>query len=534
MWSARTEDVDAARKGAGQIRNQRVQELMKSTHTHDTIALSRAEIPIVDLLLALLDDFHRQNISYCYWKSSRRVHSVLTGAGDLDVLIARGDQHRAQRILLERGCKLFPSLACRDHPAVLSFLGYDEPSGRIVHFHLHFRLVVGEPLLKNYRLPWEETILTRAIPHPTLPIRMLDPASEALLLVVRACLEQRQVDPLALRNRRATKHKFALDRGELAARVDRSQLRNLAAELLDEDLAGIIADALYSQRAFEGDGRLRRRIQKHVAPYRAYNAAEARLRSSGRAFLWLAGSLNRAFLRVPRPWSRRAPGGGVVAAVLGVDGSGKTTVVAAIRAWLGAEVDVVPIYLGTGGGRPSLLLLPLKFMVPFITPLFTIKRKGASHGQSSTHAPGPLYSILLAVWATVLAMEKRGKLLVARRGANRGLVIMTDRYPQNEILDFNDGPLLPRLTRVPLWLRRFEAGAYALARRLPPDLVIKLKVTPETAARREPNMEPTVIRKRIADVERLTFPGARIVCVNAEQPLSEVIRAVKREIWNVL
>jgi hypothetical protein len=61
----------------------------------------------------------------------------------------------------------------------LSFLGYEEPSGRIVNLHLTFRLVADNSLLKNYRLPSEEAILT--VPHPLLPIRMLDPANEALL-----------------------------------------------------------------------------------------------------------------------------------------------------------------------------------------------------------------------------------------------------------------------------------------------------------------------------------------------------------------
>jgi len=68
----------------------------------------------------------------------------------------------------------------------VSFLGYDELDGRLVHLHLHFRLIVGERVLKNYHLPWETIILSRAILHPTLPIRILDPTSEALLCVIRA------------------------------------------------------------------------------------------------------------------------------------------------------------------------------------------------------------------------------------------------------------------------------------------------------------------------------------------------------------
>jgi hypothetical protein len=516
------------------MRNINIQQLMKPTQTHDSSTQRRKESPVLDLLFVLLDDFHRQNISYCYWKSRSRVHSVLMGEGDLDLLIARQDQHRAQGILINRGLKLFPSIAHRDHPAISSYLGYDEPSGRIIHLHLHFRLVIGEPLLKNYRLPWEETILASAIPHPSLPIQMLDPASEAVLLVVRACLEQSQMDPIALRDRRSIKQKFALARAELAALVDRTLLRSRAAELLNEDLAGIIAEALYGGKAFDRVTGLRRPIEKHLAVYRTYNAVESRLRSVRRAIIWAAGGLNKYFLYVPRPWSRCAPGGGCVVAVLGVDGSGKSTTVAAIRAWLGAEVDVIPIYFGTGDGRPSLLLLPLKLLTPVVMPFLKAKPKGASHGKITNSAPGPLYSVLLTIWATVLAMEKRRKLLAARRGASRGIIVLTDRYPQDEIPHFNDGPLLSRLTGVPHWLRRFEAGAYALARRLPPDLVIKLKVTPETATRREPDMDQAVIRKRIVEVEQLTFSGARVASVDAEQPLAEVIRAVKREIWRLL
>jgi hypothetical protein len=209
-------------------------------------------------------------------------------------------------------------------------------------------------------------------------------------------------------------------------------------------------------------------------------------------------------------------------------------VVAAIRSWLRPEVDVIPIYFGTGAGRPSLLLLPFKMMVPLITRLFRTKRRGASRGRISDRGPGPLYSLLMMVWAAVVALEKRSKLLAAHRGAKRGLIVVADRYPQNEILDFNDGPLLARLSKAPLWLRRFEVAAYALARRLPPDLVIRLQVTPETAGRREPDMDPAVIPERIDALQRLTFPGARIVTVDAEQPLAEVIRVVKREVWRLL
>jgi hypothetical protein len=507
---------------------------MSDEHEMDIMPSPRAEGLNLSLLRAALADLHRHNISYCYWKSSRNIHSVLAGERDLDLLVARQDQHRAEMLLLALDFKLFPAVASRDHPSVLSFLGHDEASGRLVHIHLHVRLVVGERLLKNYRLPWEEIILARAVLHPTLSVRMLDPAIEAVLLAVRSSLELRRLDPITLRNWRVTTRKFALDRADVAARVDRVALRDLAAALTNKELAGMIADAIYVDQELEHQNRFRRAIRKHLSIYRTYNASEARLRSAWRAMLWVAGNLNKHLLHLPRPWSRRAPGGGCVVAVVGVDGSGKTTAVAAIRAWLGSEIDVVPIYFGTGAGRPSLLLRPLKLMVPLMKSILKTKPKGASHGNVSDRPPGWLYSILMMGWATIVAREKRNKLLAARRGADRGLVVITDRYPQDEIVGFNDGPLLTRLNRVPHWLRRFEAASYALARCLPPDLVIKLDVLTETAARREPDMDPALISERIADLRRLTFAGAGVIRIDAEQPLVDVVRAIKREVWRLL
>jgi hypothetical protein len=492
-------------------------------------------IALSSLLAGLLRECRRQEICYCYWKSSRRIPAALTGAGDIDLIVGQEDLHRIEEILLEQGFKRFASVSHRGHPSISSFIGYDDAADQLFHVHLHARLIIGEPLLKNYRIPWEGRLLARAIFHPTLPIRMLDSTSEAVLLVVRWCLEPGRLDPVALRNRPATLQKFALDREELAARVDRASLRNLAAELMDEELAEMVADAVYGQPSWRNHYRLRRRIETHFAPYRIYSALEARVRSLARALLWAIGHLNRRFLHAPRPWNRLAPGGGRIVAVIGVDGCGKSTTVAATRVWLGPLIDVIPAYFGTGDGRSSLLLRMLKLMVPLTRRMLQGRRGGhLSQGEVSPRTPGLLHIALLTVWATAVAVEKRSKLAAAHRAASRGLIVITDRYPQDQTVSFNDGPLLAHLSRVPLWVRRFEMATYARARRLPPDLVVKLQASPGTIAKREPEMHPSRIQQRVAALKCLEFPGARVVSVDAEQPLADVMRMVKREIWRVL
>ncbi len=54
----------------------------------DAIVRLPVDDPSLSLILLVLEDFRSQAISYCYWKSSRRVQAVLAGEGDLDLLIS--------------------------------------------------------------------------------------------------------------------------------------------------------------------------------------------------------------------------------------------------------------------------------------------------------------------------------------------------------------------------------------------------------------------------------------------------------------
>jgi hypothetical protein len=205
-----------------------------------------------------------------------------------------------------------------------------------------------------------------------------------------------------------------------------------------------------------------------------------------------------------------------------------------LRAWLAPEVDVMPIYFGTGDGRPSLWLLPFKLVVPICSHLMKPKIRESSPSSTIKRPPGFAYTALMLVWATVVAIEKRGKLRKAFRASQRGMLVLTDRYPQNENIDFNDGPLLPRLSSAPAFLHRFEAKVYQLSRRIRPDLVLSHEISLETATRREPTMDRAVIERRIAELTRLCFAGARIAKLDSEQSFVDVVRAAKRELWRAL
>lgn len=483
---------------------------------------------------ALADAFERDGVRYCHWKSARRLSETFDGRSDLDLLVKRTDRHRATKILVECGFKHAPDAPGRDDPVIMSFLGYDEACGAILHAHVHFRLIIGPSLFKNFRLPCESSFLARSRLSPAFNLRVLAPADEALLLFIRAHVESNAIDPVQLRRKKAIAQKFRDDFAALALSLEPEMVRQSASEIFSADLAAEISNAMAASDPMARRADIAGRIKSELSAYRTCNGAESACRVAARTAKFLFGASNRRSLHLPRSWGRRAPGGGVIIAFVGVDGSGKSTAAAMVRTWLGPEMDVLSAYFGTGDGQASSLLRPFKALAQIAARLVKTKPKGASHGRISDRPPGPLYSLLFAIWALAVAADKRHKLILAQRAARRGFVVVADRYPQNEIRGFNDGPLLHRLQSAPDWLKRFEAAIYIRAHRAPPDLVVKLHVGPDTVARREPDMSPALIGERIAGLAALKFPGSRIVSVDARRPLDEVKRLVKREVWNVL
>lgn len=481
----------------------------------------------------LIEAFEREDIGYCYFHSASRAAAATAGQSDLDLLIARVDHDRAVALLQRCGFRHWPDAALRQSPMVESYLAYDRDAGVIVHAHVHFRLLLGPPLSKTHRLPIEDTLVRRSAFQPDIGVRTLAAVDEAMLLALRDCLERSWLDPVAVKRRRADGVKRQNAVAALAGLVDHDSLRQRAAEVFDEALAPDIVDCFFAGGTSSASSP-RRRLRRALRSYRIANGLELRVRALATGVVFLFGHLNRRFLGLPRAARRRAPGGGVIIALVGVDGSGKSTQLAQLRSWLGAEIDVMPCYFGTGDGRPSFLLAPFKMLAPLIARMIRTKPKGASHGKISDRPPGPVYSLLFSIWACAVALDKRRKLILVRRAIARGLVVVTDRYPQNENAAFNDGPLLHRTPSAPQWLKRFEARVYEMARHTPPDLVIKLHVDQDVVAKREPDMDKSLILARVAWLKELRFAGAKTVSIDARAPLADVTQSVRDAVWALL
>ena len=113
----------------------------------------------LDLIVKLCRTLTEQKIEYCHWKSNTFLERSAKGESDLDLLVSRNQVHRFVEILYGFGFKEVLISKADELPGVRDYYGHDQKTGRLVHVHAHFQLILGNDFSKNYRLPLEQIYL---------------------------------------------------------------------------------------------------------------------------------------------------------------------------------------------------------------------------------------------------------------------------------------------------------------------------------------------------------------------------------------
>ncbi|MGD9583776.1 MAG: hypothetical protein AB7V26_08975 [Lysobacterales bacterium] len=210
-------------------------------------------------------------------------------------------------------------------------------------------------------------------------------------------------------------------------------------------------------------------------------------------------------------------------AVIGCDGSGKSTVSEAVLAWVRGYGPAIAAHLGKQSGNIGRALARLPLVGRMLDRAIA-KKTDKTRAQREKKTPGLLTA--LVIYAFSLRRLRRFRRMMAAR--RQGLIIVTDRYPQLELPGAYDGTGLSAdapgnaLVR---WLARRERAHYQWMTSFRPDLVIRLNVDLDTACARKPDHRRELLRDKVAATPLLTFNGAPIVEVDAALPLDQVLAA---------
>jgi len=208
-------------------------------------------------------------------------------------------------------------------------------------------------------------------------------------------------------------------------------------------------------------------------------------------------------------------------AVVGCDGTGKSTLTHDLVRRLRGDGPVVRRYLGLISGEQGDKIKRLPLIGPRLERRLAAK---AAHAQNMRNkAPGLFGALVMYGLSTWRASHLRRTI----RLAQRGVLVITDRYPQAEIDGFRyDGPGLG-LARSSGWLMRKlaerERRLYQRMAACRPALVIKLDIDFATAHARKPDHGAEELNDKIAVMSQLRFNGARLLELDARPPYQEVL-----------
>jgi hypothetical protein len=484
----------------------------------------------------LIESLNRSGVRYCHWKSNSALSEGLSGRADLDLLVQRHDANTFRSILAQ--CNFQPASSPNggSFPSTEHYFGLDSETGLLAHIHAYFRVITGESLAKNFCLPVEDMLLANT--RQNGPIRVPTKTAELVLFTIRMMLKHTTLVDLAFLARdwgslkRETASLMDVESMDQSVKLVEQWLPSVDPRLFAQCVSALQAPAPFLKRLILGH-----RLRSSLQPY----ARHSRIRASWTGFSSFAQLLKRRLGWSPNGLALRS--GGAVVAFVGPEASGKSTLISQVSRWLGEDLAIHDVHVGTPPSTlitllPNMLVPLLRLATPGLRPSTQLARRAVKEPDRSTPW---VYPLIFALRCVTLAYDRRALLMRAFAQAANGTIVLCDRYPYIG----RGAPDGPQLMHYPLPRDRYPVRSLlaALERKLylqapSPDLIISLTVPIEvslarnrTRRKREPE---EYVRDRHVNLPSVPPDIAPVCAINTNRELPEALRDVKMAIWSIL
>jgi thymidylate kinase len=477
-------------------------------------------------------------VRYCRWKAHSNPARIMSGEGDLDLLVHRADLGVFLRVATKAGFKRVANGLEADPPHEMHLYGVKADTGVLLHVHAQSALFANDSPLRRALPCIDEFVLCNSTHRRDWLEAMpaAKPAAALIAFVLQAMEAYGKVSELprlfVRKEAREAKLQAML---RMDGATDWRALLGDALPTVPPELFAECVEALSRPTSWLHRYRVAQRLRGAL---RSGPAGPLDSPRGVNAVLGLLRTLRKRMLH-GRGSPKQFPDGGRVVAIVGPDASGKSTMVSATTRWLGTVFRVQTAHLGK---PPSawLTLLPNLAMrvMRVVTPQLRTTREDAMRdGEARARGRGLLYSLR----AVILAWDRRALALRLAGQAARGWIIVCDRYP-SPVVGAPDGARLPEppegATGLRAWLARLEQRLY---RDVPaPDIVVCLSAPLNVAIDRNRDRVKAgketaeFVTRRHASFFLPAFLGARSIELDTNQAQSATVQSLYRKVWRHL
>lgn len=487
----------------------------------------QASLPLINRLCQTLET---EKVIYCHWKSNAAIDRSATGENDLDLLISRADAQKFVAILSRLEFKEAGETPDKQLPGILNYYGYEPSVGKFIHVHAHYQLILGHDGSKNYRLPVESAFLAASTQQGLF--KLPTPEFELIVFVVRMVLKHSTWDTILG------------GQGSLA-KTERQELAYLSqivswdqvTDLLQRHLPYIDGD-LFNRcmRALQPDCPIWLRIQAGhdlQTSLRAYGRYPHGIDLSLKLWHRVLWGIER---RTTKPKKRLITGGALVALV-GGDGSGKTTAVDELYQCFSEKFDTTKVHLGKPNW--SLLTLGLRATHKLGRVVGLISNQDFSVQSVVNNRVSGFPGYIWLLREVMTARDRYRVYIKARRLATNGWIVICDRFPlpQIRLMDsLQANHVIHHTTPNPRPLVKLllKLEAHYYQQMVAPDTLIVLRLDPNIAVQRRSNEDMVWIRERSEEIWTVDWPKTEAYVVDSGRSKAEVLADIKTIVWSNL